>query len=80
MKVEPLKQKFKSFDCNVSIVNGHNVNEILKSLKTKKNNKPNVIIANTIKGKGISFMENKIIWHYRSPNKDEFMKGLDELK
>tara|TARA_B100001121_G_C18643399_1_gene600395 strand:- start:637 stop:1401 length:765 start_codon:yes stop_codon:yes gene_type:complete len=80
MKVEPLKQKFKSFNCNVSVVDGHKVNEIFKSLKRKKNNKPNVIIANTIKGKGISFMENKIIWHYRSPNKDEFKKALDELK
>ena len=80
MNVEPLKKKFSSFNCNVSLVNGHNIFEILKSFKKKKNNKPNIIIANTIKGKGISFMENTILWHYRSPNEDEYFKGLEELK
>ncbi len=80
MNVEPLKRKFNAFNCNVSVINGHNVSEIFKSLKEKKNNKPNIIIANTIKGKGISFMEDKILWHYRSPNKKEYIKAMDELK
>lgn len=47
---------------------------------TKKNGKPNFIIANTIKGKGIDFMENSIAWHYKSPNKLELDLALSQLK
>jgi transketolase len=78
IKLEPIKQKFLSFDCDVVLINGHDHKEILKGLK-KKSTKPLVIIANTIKGKGVSFMENKVLWHYRSPNKIELEKGLKEL-
>jgi transketolase len=78
IKLEPLKQKFSSFGCDVISINGHNHLEIFKALK-KKTTKPLVIIANTIKGKGVSFMENKVLWHYRSPSKIELEKGLKEL-
>ena len=60
-------------------INGHNVKQISKSLKLKKK-KPNVIIANTIKGKGVNFMENSILWHYKSPDKEQLKKALDQLK
>jgi transketolase len=78
IKLEPIKQKFLSFGCDVVSINGHDHKEILKAI-TKKTSKPLVIIANTIKGKGVSFMENKVLWHYRSPNKIELEKGLKEL-
>ena len=78
IKLEPIKQKFLSFGCDAVLINGHNHKEILKAIK-KKSTKPLVIIANTIKGKGVSFMENKVLWHYRSPNKIELEKGLKEL-
>ena len=78
IKLEPIKQKFLSFGCDAVLINGHNHKEILKAIK-KKTTKPLVIIANTIKGKGVSFMENKVLWHYRSPNKIELEKGLKEL-
>jgi transketolase len=80
LKIEPLKKKINSFNCNVIKIDGHNIEKILKSLITKKNGKPNFIIANTIKGKGIDFMENSIAWHYKSPNKLELDLALSQLK
>ena len=80
LEIEPLETKIRSFNCNVCNINGHNVKQISKSFKSKKNKKPNVIIANTIKGKGVNFMENSILWHYKSPDKDQLMKALDQLK
>lgn len=79
LKLEPLAAKFKSFGCEIKIINGHNHNQIHKSLLFD-NKKPYVIIANTIKGKGVKFMENSIAWHYKSPNSTEFMNAIKELK
>ena len=68
INLEPIK-KFDAFGYDVVSINGHNFKQINNS--KKKTNKPLVIIANTIKGKGISFMENKVLWHYKPPNKFE---------
>jgi transketolase len=80
LKLEPLNKKFKSFGCNVKNINGHNFNQIYRSFLVKKNKKPTIIIANTIKGKGVSFMENSILWHYKFPNEKELDIALKELK
>ena len=79
MKLEPLKEKMKSFNCNVEKINGHNLRSIQKSL-INRSNKPKVIIADTIKGKGVDFMENKILWHYRAPTKEQLYTALKKLK
>jgi transketolase len=78
MKIEPLKKKFKSFNCNVEKIDGHNIKKIQKSL-INKSNKPKIIIADTIKGKGVDFMENKILWHYKSPTKKQLDIALRKL-
>lgn len=78
LNLEPLKDKWISFGWQAQEIDGHNFNEIEKSLSIKRN-KPSVIIAHTIKGKGISFMENKLEWHYKSPNKEEYNLALKEL-
>jgi len=76
----PIKSKIKSFGWNVYEVNGHNVKDIVKSFrKAVFAKKPTMIICNTTKGKGVSFMENKPIWHYRSPNVDEYKKAIKEI-
>lgn len=80
INVEPLISKFQSFGCNVFNVNGHSVHEIISFLKKKSPNKPKVLIANTIKGKGVSFMENNNLWHYKNPNQFELSKALKEIK
>ena len=79
MKLEPLKEKMKSFNCNVEKINGHNIRSIQKSL-INRSNKPKVIIADTIKGKGVDFMENKILWHYKAPTKEQLYTALKKLK
>jgi transketolase len=68
-----LKNKFLSFGWDAIIIDGHNFAELFKELsKCNSNKKPKVIIANTIKGKGVSFMENKLEWHHKAPTQDQF--------
>jgi transketolase len=80
LKIEPLKKKLESFGCNVKNINGHNINEIYRSLLLSKNNKPTAIIANTIKGKGVSFMEGNNAFHGVAPTQDEVKRALEELR
>ena len=80
LKLEPLRKKFQSFGCNVKNINGHNFIQIYKSFFVRKNKKPTVIIANTIKGKGVSFMENSISWHYKYPNLKELEVAIKEIQ
>ena len=77
-----LKAKFEAFGCSVIEINGHNFNELLDSLSTMKIKKaiPRVIIADTIKGKGLSFMENKPEWHSRIPEGKLLERAYEELK
>ena len=82
ISLHPLDEKWKSFGWNVINCNGHNHHELKKAFETAKKslNKPTVIIANTVKGKGVSFMENNILWHYRYPHKgDEYNESIKEL-
>jgi transketolase len=82
ISLHPLDKKWEAFGWNVINVDGHNHAELLHSYKLSLNNKekPTVIIANTIKGKGISFMENNILWHYRFPHEgEEYNNSLKEL-
>lgn len=81
MGLEPLREKWKSFGWQVKEIDGHNIEEIVEALKAVPilKGKPSVIIAHTIKGKGVSFMENKIEWHYRPLSKEEAEQALQEL-
>lgn len=76
--LEPLKDKFVAFGWEVLEVNGHSFEEIEKALLESRD-KPKAIIAHTIKGKGVSYMENEFIWHYKSPNEEQLKKALEEL-
>ena len=82
MPIEPVKDKWISFGWNVKEINGHNINEILSVLEKLKNHQdlPTVIIAHTIKGKGISFMENMAEWHGKAPDEDQFKLAIQELE
>ena len=79
INIEPLKSKFLSFGCNVKVINGHNITAINNALIKPVKNKPNIIIANTVKGKGVSFMENNNLWHYKNPNLEELKRSLLEI-
>lgn len=78
--LDPLSEKIKAFNWDVIEINGHNINEIYEAIeKAKLNNKPTAIIANTIKGKGVSFMENNADWHGKAPKEEEYKKAMEEL-
>ena len=80
LNLEPLHSKFVAFNWNVIEVDGHNHESLTESFKNlQSNGKPTVLIAHTIKGKGVSFMENKLEWHYKSPNEDQYQSALKEL-
>jgi len=82
MSPYPIDKKFESFGFNVLKVDGHNIEELISAFKTFKNTKgkPTAIIANTIKGKGVSFMENEVSWHGKAPSDEEYAQAIRELK
>lgn len=82
MRLEPLSDKWKAFGWTTMIIDGHDMRQILNTLDLAKNSKdkPTMIIAKTVKGKGVSFMQNKLEYHGRSLTKDELACALDELK
>ncbi len=78
--LNPLDEKLKSFGWNVEIIDGHDFQQIFDTLeKAKNSSKPFAIIANTIKGKGVSFMENQAGWHGKAPNDEEYNAAIKEL-
>ena len=80
--IESLKDKFNSFGLSTKEVDGnsvHQLNEILSNTPFEKN-KVNVVIANTVKGKGISFMENEIVWHHKVPSEEQYKLAQNELE
>ena len=83
IKLDPLEKKFLSFGFNAQTIDGHDFKQIDKAIKiakTGKYKKPQVIIAKTIKGKGVAFMEKEVKWHHSVPNQNEFIKALKILK
>jgi transketolase len=80
LNIEPLKDKWEAFGWEVLEINGHNFQEIEKALTKKSIKKnPRVIIAKTVKGKGIKFMEGNNIYHYKAPSDVEYQRALKEL-
>ncbi len=77
--MQPFSDKWKAFGWNVVEIDGHNCSEIKEALLTRKPEIPTLVIANTIKGKGVSFMEHAPIWHYRMPNEQELPVLMEEL-
>lgn len=81
MPLEPLKQKWEAFNWHTQVIDGHNFKEIVGAINDAQMmaSRPSVIIANTIPGKGVSFMENKWQWHGKAPDKEETEKAIAEL-
>lgn len=83
LNIYPIDKKFEAFGWDFSNVDGHDFNalhEVFGNFISNLNGKPKVIIAKTIKGKGISFMENSVDWHYKSPNKKQLEEGLNQIE
>jgi transketolase len=82
MNIEPLADKWKAFGWHVIEINGHNYREIIDSIEKSKEVKgrPTIIIAHTVKGKGVSFMEGAVGYHGKAPNKEQFEVAMKELE
>ena len=82
LDIYPIKEKWQAFNWNVYEINGHSYKEIKNAFNEfyKNKNKPTLIIANTIKGKGISFMENNPLWHSKKIEQHEFEKAIKEIQ
>jgi len=78
----PIDKKFEAFNFHVININGNDFDEIAAALKEARETKgmPTAIIAKTIKGKGVSYMENQAGWHGKAPNDEEFAIAMEELK
>lgn len=74
-----LKQRFEAFGFDAVEIDGHNLEQIENALK-QRSSKPIAIIAKTVKGKGVSFMENKLEWHYKSPDKEQYKLAVKEIE
>ena len=81
INLDPLKDKLIAFNFDVIEIDGHNHSEILDAFHAAKINKlkPTIILANTIKGKGVPFMENELLWHYKSPTKEQYDSAIKIL-
>jgi transketolase len=80
MNVGQIAKKFEAFGWSSIEIDGHNMEEILKAFEyAEKSEAPVAIVANTVKGKGVSFMENVCVWHGQAPNKEQTEEAMNEL-
>ena len=81
LDLEPFAQKWEAFGWSVREIDGHDFGQIESALKSApfEANRPSCIIAHTVKGKGVSFMENEVAWHYKAPSDEDLRRGLAEL-
>lgn len=80
LRLDPLADKWKAFGWETLEIDGHDHNAIYQALTATRSDKPRCIIAHTVKGKGVSFMENDLLWHYRPPDKEQYAQAVAELE
>ncbi len=82
MSPYPIDEKFRSFGFQVINIDGHNIDEIIKAFDVARNikDKPTCIIAKTIKGKGVSYMENQVGWHGKAPSEEQYYQAIKEFE
>jgi transketolase len=78
-QLQPMADKWRAFGWDTVEVDGHDFEQLVAALTAAEAEQPHAVIAHTIKGKGVSFMENDLEWHYRSPNEEDLRRALDEI-
>lgn len=78
--LEPLVDKLTAFGCSVHEIDGHDHHLLLEALTSVSDEKPTIIVAHTTKGKGVSFMENRVEWHYKNPDDEQLALALSEIE
>lgn len=76
----PIRDKVEAFGWECAEVNGHDATAVFDAVTGRQKGKPFMLIGNTVKGRGVSFMENMPVWHYRSPNMEEYLQAITELR
>ncbi len=79
LDLKPIGGKWESFGWHAQEVDGHDFRQIFQAVNNFDGSRPNLVVLNTVKGKGVSFMENNLLWHYRSPDDEEYKLALKEL-
>lgn len=79
LSLEPFVDKLTAFGCDVSDIDGHDHDSLAEALTYRHPNKPRAVIARTTKGKGVSFMENQVDWHYKNPSDEQLVAAMQEL-
>jgi transketolase len=81
MPIHPVPDKWRAFNWHVIEIDGHNMEEVVSALETAKTikGKPTIIVAHTVKGKGVSFMENVAAWHGQAPSDEQTQQALQEI-
>ena len=79
ISLEPLAAKWRAFGWHALHIDGHDHNELRSAFAETADNRPTCIIADTVKGRGVSFMENQVLWHYRAPQGEEYVAAMREL-
>ncbi len=79
LNLEPFTDKWRAFGWETVEANGHDHESLWRALSRAEGERPTALIAHTTKGKGVSFMENSVLWHYRSPQGSEYEEALREL-
>jgi transketolase len=79
-QLEPLREKWEAFGWEAVEVDGHDLDAVVAAFESSSDSRPKVIVAHTIKGKGVSFMEGSLNWHYRPPSADDVSRALAELE
>ena len=81
MNSNPIDDKFRAFGWNVIVIDAHDYDRIREAIETAKTvkGKPTIIIAKSVKGKGVSYMENQASWHGAAPNKEQYEQAIKEL-
>ena len=80
LNMQPMEDKWRAFGWHVESVDGHDYGVLRSAFLSGSGDKPKVILAHTIKGKGISFMENALLWHYRDPQGEDYARAMAELE
>ena len=78
--LDPVTEKVRSFGWAAADVNGHDSRQIVSAVQQNRGNQPTFVVCRTVKGQGVSYMQNDPIWHYRSPNKEEYARALAEIE
>ena len=80
LDLTPMGERWRAFGWHVEEIDGHDHDQLRNAFQKENNGKPKIIIANTVKGHGVSFMENELLWHYKDPQGELYLQAVKEIE